>query len=106
MNKRMIKKGDIFAINYASLHCWDKVYGYLESPDGEDYINTDIIDTKELSDDYDKFLIVKYVGHGYLEEMLSGLKIRTMYTPNVFRFEDQDTIEEIGYIISVTFAHS
>lgn len=97
MNKKIIKKGDIFAINYASLYCWDKVYGYLESPDGEDYIHTDIIDTKGLSDDYEKFLIVKYVGHGYVEEMLSGLKIRTMYTPNIFKFDDQDTIEEIGY---------
>lgn len=99
MNKRMIKKGDIFAINYASLHHWDKRCRYIEQDDGEDYTETDIIDLfdfKDDRDDYKKFLIVKYVGHGYVEEMLSGIKIRTMHMPNVFRFEDQDTIEEIG----------
>lgn len=26
----MIKKGDIFAINYASLHYWDKGKRYIE----------------------------------------------------------------------------
>ena len=98
MDKKMIKKGDLFAINYASLHCWDKVFSYVESPDGEDYTDIDIIDLKSVSDDksdYARMLIVKYVGHGYVEEMLSGLKIRTMNIPNVFKFEDQDTIETI-----------
>ena len=94
----MIKKGDIFAINYASLHYWDKRNRYIETADGEDYTETDIIDMFDLKEDTDafnKFLIVKYAGHGYVEEMLSGIKIRTMNKPNVFRFEDQDTIEEI-----------
>lgn len=30
----MIKKGDIFAINYASLHYWDKGKQYIEPADG------------------------------------------------------------------------
>lgn len=98
MDKKMIKKGDIFAINYASLHYWDKENRYIETADGEDYTETDIIDLfdfKKDMDAYNQFLIVKYIGHGYVEEMLSGIKIRTMNKPNVFSFEDQDTIEEI-----------
>lgn len=98
MDKKMIKKGDIFSINYASLHYWDKGNRYIETSDGEDYTETDIIDLFDLKKDmdaYNQFLIVKYIGHGYVEEMLSGIKIRTMNKPNVFSFEDQDTIEEI-----------
>ena len=98
MDKKMIKKGDIFAINYASLHYWDKGNRYIETADGEDYTETDIIDLfdfKKDMDAYNQFLIVKYIGHGYVEEMLSGIKIRTMNKPNVFSFEDQDNIEEI-----------
>lgn len=98
MKEKMIKKGDIFAINYASLYYWDKRNSYIESADGNDYTETDIIDMfsfKDYRDEYKKFLIVKYEGHGYVEEMLSGIKIRTLNMPNVFRFEDQNTMEVI-----------
>lgn len=63
-----------------------------------DHTVTDIIglvDFKKDMDAYNQFLIVKYIGHGYVEEMLSGIKIRVMNKPNVFDFEDQDTIENI-----------
>lgn len=98
MGRKMIKKGDIFAINYASLHYWDKGKQYIEPADGGDHIVTDMIalfNFKKDMDAYNQFLIVKYIGHGYVEEMLSGIKIRVMNKPNVFDFEDQDTIENI-----------
>ena len=53
MGRKMIKKGDIFAINYASLHYWDKGKQYIEPADGGDHTVTDMIALFNFKKDMD-----------------------------------------------------